>query len=120
MIDGFHHIQLAMPTGGEDDAIAFYFGVLGITNVAKPDHLRVRGGCWFEDEGVRIHLGVEEDFKPASKAHPAFEVSDLNELRRHLVANDVVVYDDEPLPGYERFYGLDPFGNRLEFLAPSD
>ncbi len=120
MIQGIHHIQLSIPIGGEGDAIAFYSGVLGLDQVPKPDHLQGRGGCWFESGNVRVHLGVEEGFIPARKAHPALEVSDVVSFRRHLESNGVVVYDDAALPGYERFYGFDPFGNRLEFLAPID
>jgi catechol 2,3-dioxygenase-like lactoylglutathione lyase family enzyme len=116
-IVGIHHVQLAMPAGREADAVAFYSGVLGIPLVAKPDHLEVRGGCWFEDDTVRVHLGVESDFRPARKAHPAFLVDDLVSMRRRFELAGVEVVEDEALPGYERFYADDPFGNRLEFLA---
>lgn len=118
MIEGLHHVQLAMPTGEEAAAIAFYQGLLGVPQVPKPPHLEVRGGCWFESESVRIHLGVEGAFRPARKAHPALLADDLHDLRQRLVAAGVPVVDDEPLPGYDRFYADDPFGNRLEFLSP--
>jgi catechol 2,3-dioxygenase-like lactoylglutathione lyase family enzyme len=114
---GLHHVQLSMPTGRENDAVAFYSGVLGIPRVAKPDHLELRGGCWFEDEALRVHLGVEDEFRPARKAHPAFLVDDLSSMRERLDSAGVPVVEDQPLPGYERFYVDDPFGNRLEFLA---
>lgn len=118
MIAGLHHVQLAMPAGEEPKAIAFYQGVLGIPQVSKPPNLQVRGGCWFEAGSVRVHLGVDGDFTPARKAHPALLVEDLAGLRRRLVAAAVEVVDDEPLPGFDRFFADDPFGNRLEFLSP--
>lgn len=116
-VTGLHHVQLAMPPGGEADAEKFYGDVLGITRVPKPDHLEIRGGCWFESDDVRIHLGVEDGFSPARKAHPALLVDDLAGLRRRLEEAGVEVILDEPLPDYDRFYAHDPFGNRLEFLA---
>src|SRR5688572_29631470 len=114
---GIHHIQLAMPRDGEMQAIAFYEGILGIPRIEKPRDLAVRGGCWFETDLIRIHLGIEEDFRAARKAHPALLIHDLPEWRRRLLDAGVPVIDDEPLPGFERFYAYDPFGNRLEFLA---
>jgi catechol 2,3-dioxygenase-like lactoylglutathione lyase family enzyme len=117
-IIGLHHVQLAMPRGREAEAAAFYEGLLGIPRVAKPPHLERRGGCWFESASTRVHLGVDDDFRAASKAHPALVASDLESLRSHLSAAGVDIVDDEPLPGYDRFYACDPFGNRLEFLAP--
>lgn len=115
---GLHHVQLAMPAGGEERAIEFYEEILGIPQVSKPSHLEARDGCWFESEGIRLHLGVETDFVPARKAHPALLVTDLASLRATLDESGVEVVDDEPLPGFQRFYAFDPFGNRLEFLAP--
>ncbi len=85
-IVGLDHVQLAMPAGREEDAIAFYEGGLGLTNVAKPPHLAVRGGCWFESGTTKVHLGVEADFRPATKAHPALLVDDLDELSARLAA----------------------------------
>lgn len=118
MVRALHHVQLAMPAGGEAQAEDFYGGILGLTRVAKPPHLEVRGGCWFEDEGVRVHLGVEADFRPARKAHPAFMVEDLDALGTAFQEAGVDVVTDEPLAGFKRFYVSDPFGNRLEFLQP--
>lgn len=118
IITGLHHVQLAMPAGGEPDAENFYDEILGIPRVEKPTHLEARGGCWFEDGSVRIHLGVETDFRPATKAHPAMVVESLAALRRVLEGAGVDVVDDQPLPGFDRFYVSDPFGNRLEFLQP--
>ncbi len=111
------HVQLAMPAGGEDRATAFYAGLLGIPQVPKPAHLAARGGCWFERGGLRIHLGVEEPFRPAKKAHPAL-VDDLTDLVASLRAGGCRVVEDQPLDGYERRYVDDPFGNRIELMEP--
>lgn len=113
---GIHHVLLAMPRGGEAAAVGFYAGVLGLPETAKPDHLAGRGGCWFELGAIQLHLGIEDDFLPAAKAHPALLVSDLGELRRRLEAAGMPIRVDEPLPGFERIYTQDPFGNRLELL----
>ena len=115
-VTSLHHVQLAMPPGGEAEAVSFYEGLLGIPEVKKPHHLRARGGCWFESEWVRIHLGVEERFQPARKAHPALLVEDLPAMRERLAEGGATVVDDQPLPGYERCYVADPFGNRIELI----
>jgi catechol 2,3-dioxygenase-like lactoylglutathione lyase family enzyme len=112
------HVQLAMPAGREDDARAFYQGLLGIPEVAKPPHLAARGGCWFEDGDLKVHLGVEADFAPARKAHPAFIVDDLEALVKRLRAAGHRVVADRPLAGYDRTYAEDPFGNRIELMQP--
>ncbi|ACP27350.1 putative glyoxalase/bleomycin resistance protein/dioxygenase [Sinorhizobium fredii NGR234] len=112
------HVQLAMPEGGEAEARRFYAGLLGIPEVAKPPILAVRGGCWFEQAGVKIHLGVEKDFSPARKAHPALIIDNLSELVARLQAAGVEVSEDEPLAGFVRRYLSDPFGNRIELLQP--
>lgn len=117
---GIDHVQLAMPAGGEEEARAFYAGLLGIPELAKPEHLARRGGCWFERGPLKIHLGVEADFRPARKAHPALLVSGISAVRNTLVGAGIRVVDDEPLPGYARFYADDPFGNRLEFLEQTE
>ena len=119
-IAGLHHVQLAMPRGREDEATAFYEGLLGIPRMTKPPHLEVRGGCWFESSSTRIHLGVEDAFSAARKAHPALLTDDVAALRQRLEAAGVEVVDDQPLPGFKRFYAYDPFGNRLELLTPLD
>ena len=120
-IVGIEHVQLAMPPGREVDAQAFYEGLLRLPRVPKPAHLEVRGGCWFESDSgtsaVKIHLGVEDPFRPARKAHPALLVHDLAALVERLRAAGVTVRD-EPLEGYDRVYVDDPFGNRLELLEP--
>ena len=115
-IERVHHVQLAMPAGRERDAVAFYEGVLGIPEVDKPPHLAARGGCWFETETVKIHLGVEDPFAPARKAHPAFVVPDLEVARSRLEAGGAPIVIDQPLPGFDRLYTEDPFGNRIEIL----
>jgi catechol 2,3-dioxygenase-like lactoylglutathione lyase family enzyme len=111
------HVQLAMPAGREDDARAFYSGLLGIPEIAKPPELARRGGAWFEDGPVRIHLGVAADFRPARKAHPALRVRDLPALVERLRQAAVEVIE-EPMPGHHRVYVADPFGNRLELIEP--
>jgi catechol 2,3-dioxygenase-like lactoylglutathione lyase family enzyme len=107
-----------MPAGREDEAEAFYSGLLGLERVPKPEHLAKRGGCWFRSGDAEVHLGVEEEFRPARKAHPALQVEGLDELRVRLSEAGAEVWEDEPLDGYDRFYASDPFGNRLEFLEP--
>ena len=113
---GIDHVQLAIPPGGEDEARAFYAGTLGLDEVAKPPALAARGGCWFEAGEVRIHLGAEEDFRPARKAHPALLVTDLAELTERLRLAGAELAEAEPLEGYDRIHAFDPFGNRLELM----
>ncbi len=110
------HVQLAMPPGREAEARAFYEGILGIPEAVKPPHLAARGGCWFERAGLKIHLGVEADFRPARKAHPGFLVEDLTVLKAALSEAGHPLREDEPLEGFDRVYVDDPFGNRLELL----
>ena len=110
------HIQIAAPRGCEPAARGFYGSVLGMKEIEKPPVLAARGGCWFECGSQQVHIGVEPNFQPARKAHPAFAVFDLDELRAALVAQRVTVLDDENLPGARRFYAEDPWGNRLEFV----
>lgn len=117
-VERIDHVQLAMPPGEEDAATGFYEGLLGIPRVPKPPHLAARGGCWFERGGLKLHLGVEPDFRAARKAHPALLVSGLAALVERLRAAGVELVDDEPLEGYDRVYASDPFGNRLELLEP--
>jgi catechol 2,3-dioxygenase-like lactoylglutathione lyase family enzyme len=114
---GINHVQLAIPAGHEDEARAFYSGVLDLTEIEKPEHLRARGGCWFAIGGLQLHLGVEPSFQPATKAHPALVVSDLESVRSALAAAGAPVVDDTQLAGFDRFYTADPFGNRIEIMA---
>jgi catechol 2,3-dioxygenase-like lactoylglutathione lyase family enzyme len=92
--------------------------LLGIPQVPKPEHLAARGGCWFERGDLKVHLGVERDFRAATKAHPAFIVDDLRALARAVAAAGFDVVDDEPLDAYDRVYVYDPFGNRVELMQP--
>lgn len=112
------HVQLAMPAGREDEAVAFYRGLLGIPLIPKPPHLAARGGCWFERDDLKVHLGVDAQFRPATKAHPAFIVDDVQGLGAALAAAGHRVVSDEPLDGYDRIYVDDPFGNRIELMEP--
>ena len=113
-----HHVQIAIPAGGEDAARRFYGDVVGFSEVEKPENLRARGGVWFETGNLQLHLGVDPAFAPATKAHVAFEVSDIATMRERCIAAGHPVREDEPLPGYDRFYVDDPFGNRTEILQP--
>ena len=117
-IGGLHHVQLAIPAGGEDRCRAFWGGLLGMDEVDKPPVLAARGGCWFRGGGLEVHLGVEQEFAPARKAHPGILVHDLAALADTLTAAGVEVTWDPEFPGHDRFYTADPFGNRLEFLEP--
>ena len=112
------HVQLAMPAGGEAEAVAFYEGLLGVPHVPKPPHLAARGGCWFEQGDLKVHLGVDAQFRAATKAHPAFLVDDVRSVASSLLEAGHRVVDDEPLEGYDRVYVDDPFGNRIELLEP--
>ena len=110
------HIQLAAPPGCEAVAQEFYGSILGLAEIDKPATLRARGGCWFQCGDQQLHIGVEPDFRAAKKAHPAFSVSDLDELRATLQSRNIRIDDDNSIPGARRFYSEDPFGNRLEFI----
>ncbi|HWA01370.1 MAG TPA: VOC family protein [Caulobacterales bacterium] len=112
------HVQLAMPPGGEPQARAFYETLLGIPERRKPHRLAARGGCWFERDALKVHLGVESDFRAARKAHPAFLVENLAELAARLKAAGFPPRAEEPLEGFDRLYVDDPFGNRIELLEP--
>jgi len=114
------HIQIAAPEGCEIAARDFYGSVLGLKEIEKPPVLRARGGCWFECGSQQLHIGVERNFQAAKKAHPAFAVTHLDELRKALTDRGVAVVDDDNLPGARRFYAEDPWGNRLEFVEADD
>jgi len=115
-----HHVQLAIPPGGEDIARAFYRDVLGMTELEKPPVLAARGGCWFRGGGWEVHLGVEAEFVAARKAHPGVLVDGLDELAAALAAAGRPVDRDPHFPGHRRLYTADGHGNRLEFLEPLD
>ena len=112
---GIDHVQVAAPAGCEAEARAFYAGLLGLAEVPKPEALRARGGCWFRAGTHELHVGVEEPFAPARKAHPGFVVADLDALAERLRAEGIAVEPAEAIPGTKRFHAADPFGNRLEF-----
>jgi catechol 2,3-dioxygenase-like lactoylglutathione lyase family enzyme len=116
LITGYHHVQLAIPPGGEEEAVSFYQGILGLTSVPKPAHLAVRGGLWFRGAGLELHLGIEDGFRPSTSSHPALRIEGLANLRAGLRDHGVGVEDDTQLEGHERFYVRDPFGNRLELI----
>lgn len=113
------HVQLAMPAGAsaDDAAVAFYVGVLGLSRVEKPAALAARGGAWFRSTaGVEVHLGVEEPFAPARKAHPAFVVDGFDELCAAVEASGTEVRPADDIPGVRRAHIDDPFGNRIELI----
>jgi catechol 2,3-dioxygenase-like lactoylglutathione lyase family enzyme len=114
------HVQLAMPEGKEDDARAFYSSILGFSEMPKPPALAKRGGAWFQSGNVRLHLGVEKDFRPARKAHPAFLVDNLDAiLEKVLQAGYQADESQPPLAGFKRVHIHDPFGNRIELIEPA-
>ena len=117
MIEALDHVEVAMPAGREDGARWFYSGLLGLDELQKPPALAARGGAWFAlPDGRKLHLGVENPFDASRKAHPAFIVSELDDLAQALEAAGLPVRWDEELAPRRRFYGEDPFGNRLEFV----
>ena len=119
-LTGIHHIQLAMPVGEEEAGRRFYGAQLGLTEVPKPSELAPRGGIWFRSGDLEVHLGVEHaDFRPANKAHPAFLVDGLDELRGRLEEAGYRIDEDVQLEGFRRFHVRDPFGNRLELVEPA-
>lgn len=111
------HVQLAMPPGQENRARAFYCDVLGMNEMPKPEKLANRGGAWFESGGVRLHLGVEENFRPARKAHPALLCGDYEGLVFRLRGAGVEVREDDGIPGVRRSHVFDCFNNRIELIA---
>ena len=120
MIEALDHVEVAMPAGREDEARAFYSGLLGLEELEKPPRLAARGGAWFVvPDGRQLHLGVEEPFTASAKAHPALVASSLDELARRMEAEGLPVRWDDELAPLRRFYGEDLFGNRLEFRERS-
>ena len=117
-ITSIDHILISMPAGREAEARAFYAGLLGLNEIIKPPVLASRGGCWFERGALKIHLGIDTDFRPARKAHPAFIVEDLADLAAALAKAGHKAKTDEPLAGYDRIFIDDPFGNRIESMEP--
>jgi catechol 2,3-dioxygenase-like lactoylglutathione lyase family enzyme len=113
---GLDHVQMAMPAGQEERARSFYCNVLGLIEEPKPPNLSGRGGVWFRGGVLRLHLGVDPDFRPAAKAHPALLVRGLADLIARCQAAGILPVSDEPLAGFDRVYVQDPFGNRIELL----
>jgi catechol 2,3-dioxygenase-like lactoylglutathione lyase family enzyme len=117
MILSIDHVQIAMPAGGEEKAHAFYVNLLGFAEIPKPPELAKRGGAWFGAGSTQLHLGVEPDFRPARKAHPAFIVDHLDILLATIQAAGFEVDTSQPpLNGYKRVHVFDPFGNRIELM----
>ena len=116
MISCLDHVQIAAPRGCEEAARKFYGELLGLTEVAKPEELAKRGGVWFQVGAQQLHIGVEEDFRPAKKAHPAFGTENLDAVAGQLEQHGCEIVWDEAIPGLRRFYVSDPWGNRLEIL----
>jgi len=114
------HVQLAMPPGAEDTAREFFSGILGMVEEEKPDALAGRGGCWFRSNSLVLHIGVDNDFRPQKKAHPAICVADIDQLASKLQEHRIPVVRDDSLPDRMRFYSEDPFGNRIEFIQDGD
>jgi catechol 2,3-dioxygenase-like lactoylglutathione lyase family enzyme len=119
-IVGIDHVQLSMPPGGEDEARAFYHSILGLREVEKPPALAGRGGCWFANQTVAIHLGADRDHRPLAKAHPALVVRDLAQAREALGWAGIAIEEDDSGLAVTRFYVRDPFGNRLELIDIAD
>ena len=115
-ISDLDHVQIACPAGSETEARAFFGDLLGLEEMPKPPSLAGCGGCWFKVGTRQLHLGVEEPFAPARKAHPAFAVSGIDSLFDRLTRADIECTWDEAIPGVRRFYASDPWGNRLEFM----
>jgi catechol 2,3-dioxygenase-like lactoylglutathione lyase family enzyme len=118
-VTGIDHVQIAAPKGCEPEARNFFGYLLGLEEIEKPEPLRSRGGCWFKAGSRQLHIGVEEQFRPARKAHPAFAVADINALFVRLTGAGVRCVWDDALGGARRFYANDPWGNRLELTEPT-
>ena len=119
MLAGIDHVQLAAPPGCEADARRFFADGLGLEEIEKPEPLRARGGVWFRCGGQQLHIGVEQEFSPARKAHPAFQVADYDALLERLGAAGIEAVPDESIPGLRRCFVSDPWGNRIELLEGS-
>jgi catechol 2,3-dioxygenase-like lactoylglutathione lyase family enzyme len=118
-VTGIDHVQIAAPKGCEQEARNFFGHLLGLEEIEKPEPLRSRGGCWFKAGSRQLHIGVEEEFRPARKAHPAFAVADIDALFLRLTDAGGECMWDDALGGIRRFYVNDPWGNRLEFTEPT-
>jgi catechol 2,3-dioxygenase-like lactoylglutathione lyase family enzyme len=117
---GLHHVQLAIPRGGEHKAREFFVGAMGLTEIQKPPALAARGGLWVRGDNLEIHLGVEDDFRAARKAHPGILIRDIDAMAARFEEHDVEVTWDDNFPNFRRFYVADCYENRIEFLSPTD
>ena len=117
MILAIHHAQITIPKGAEDKAREFYCGLLGLTEIPKPDELAGRGGFWLAVGNLQLHVGTETGVDPSkSKAHVAYSVDDIGKWRTMLTQRGIEILDGIPIPGMNRFEFRDPFGNRVEFV----
>ena len=114
-----HHVQLAIPPGSEDECRKFYCTLLGWKELPKPAQLAARGGLWLSAGEVELHLGVEQDFRPARKAHPAFLVAGIEKIAASLEDLEFEISWDDSIPAFKRFFVFDAVGNRLEFMQPA-
>ena len=119
LVTDIDHLQIAAPKGCEAQARQFFGDILGLAEIEKPESLRSRGGCWFRVGSRELHIGVEEPFRPARKAHPAFSVGDIQAAFANLQNQGILCVWDKPVAGRRRFYARDPWGNRLEFTQTS-
>ena len=115
-LTGLDHIQIAAPPNSENQARQFYGNLLGMEEIPKPENLQARGGCWFNCGSHEVHIGIQNDFIPAKKAHPGFTVNALEELKARLESAGYSISEEPPINGRSRFFTHDPFGNRIEFL----
>ncbi|PRX39144.1 glyoxalase/bleomycin resistance protein/dioxygenase superfamily protein [Planifilum fimeticola] len=120
-IVGLHHAQITIPRGAEEQAREFYCGVLGLTEIEKPASLRARGGFWLQVGDREVHVGTEDGVdRRKTKAHLAYQVTDLAGWRKKLAEHGISVLESIPIPGYDRFEFRDPFGNRVEMIEQKD
>lgn len=119
MITEIDHVQISAPPGSESSARDFFGRLLRLQEVEKPEALRARGGCWFQVGSRQLHVGIDDNFRPATKAHPAFAVTDLEALCKHLEGAGITCVWDHSIEGVRRFFAQDPWGNRVEFTEPA-
>lgn len=117
MIVGFHHVQITIPKGKEEDGKKFYCDILGLEEIEKPDSLKGRGGFWLRVGDKEVHVGTEDGFdRLTTKSHIAYQVEDIGQWREVLEENNIEILDSVPIPNFERFEFRDPFGNRVEMI----
>jgi catechol 2,3-dioxygenase-like lactoylglutathione lyase family enzyme len=116
MIAGLDHVQIAIPTGGETAARRYYGDLIGLSEIPKPAALARNGGCWFNLGAQQLHIGVDPDFRSATKAHIALSCTALDEMRQRIEKAGFAAHHAAPMAGRQRFFSVDPFGNRIEFI----